>query len=72
MKRHFYGFEWRPYGVCADGDSGQPIGRLHKFDSKAERDNWVSCGASYRTESGFREAVTSTWCRNMDRQVADE
>ena len=61
MDRHFYGFEWRPYGVCSD-DAGRPIGVLVVFTSRRDRDRWVAeAGHIPRTTSGCRQAVPSSW-----------
>jgi len=62
MTRHFYAWNWTR-GVCTDGDSGAPIGGLHVFNSKRERDAWTRGGADFRSSPGFREACPAWWTR---------
>ncbi len=62
-KRNHYAWLWS-FGVCTDGDSGAPIGRLHVFASKAARDRWVTEAAHVpRSQGGHREPCPSTWQR---------
>ena len=62
MERHYYAWNWTR-GVCTDSDSGAPIGHLHVFNSKQERDAWTRAGEPYRTSPGFREACSASWQR---------
>lgn len=70
MERHFYAWLW-PYGVATDGDTGAPIGHLHRFASRRARDSWVTEAAHVpRSNPGYREACPATWRKyDADPQV---
>ncbi len=56
MTRTYYAISWEPYGVASNPD-GSPCGTVLGFETMAERDAWVTEGAAYRHESGFRESI---------------
>ena len=60
MMRHYYAFEYKD-GINTTQqfrDKYWIAGKLVKFDTKAERDQWVSQGTPYRGDH-FRKAVTT-------------
>jgi len=59
--RHFFGWSWEPYGVTTDGQTGNPVGKLHVFASGQARASWVTEAAGIpRTQGGFREPCPCT------------
>lgn len=69
--RSYYACSY-PYGVAADANTGRLIRTFYRFDSAAERDQWVDdAPTSYRSNRGYREA---TLARDPDlrRALASE
>lgn len=75
---HYYGFYHR-YGVNTTDTSGEPIGNLYIFDTKQERDEWVSAdvwdGNYHRAaigSKGARKYLENMWYdfRLFDKEEA--
>ncbi len=64
QKRNYYAWLWTPYGVITDGQTGNPVGKLHRFASRQARASWVTEAAGIpRTQGGHREPCPYTWQR---------
>jgi hypothetical protein len=62
-----------PYGYgMLDGQTGHPIRNIIRFDSRTDRDRWVSDGPSYTTDPNFRETVTRAEVRRELRRWLNE
>lgn len=59
-QRHFYALS-HPYGADTTyGDPEKPKhGKLYAFSSRQERDEWVRGGPTFRSEQGYRTAISS-------------
>lgn len=59
-----------PYGKGMVGTNGEPIKGFYRFETKAERDQWVSEGPDYLNESGYRAVASSSdfWLRRWQAQ----
>ena len=58
--RSYYAVSWH-YGCgCTTGEHGNVHAAVQPraFATAAERNEWVEGGSSYRSEAGYREAVT--------------
>lgn len=66
MKRYFYAVEYA-YGATVLNRGNRPD-LLKRFTSKAERDAWVRAGNPYRTQAGYREAVSAKEASRIARR----
>jgi len=69
MSKSFYAVSYR-YGKNARcADTGEKIFILHSFESRADRDEWVSdCTVAFESQSGWREAVSYAEIRRYIRR----
>lgn len=58
MGRNFYAIE-HTYGATVQNSTGDHIGEVRVFTSKAERDAWILQGNPYSTHKGAREALST-------------
>ena len=66
---HHYAF-YNRYGVgTRHASDGQRIGRLHIFDTRSERDEWVD-GERYEDGNAHREAITCKEARTLMQKFA--
>lgn len=54
--RSYYACSY-PYGVASNADTGRRLCTYYRFDSRAERDAWVSDGDPYRGARGYRQSI---------------
>jgi hypothetical protein len=62
----YYGFEHR-YGSNMRDESGDLIGTLVVFPSRATRDAWIANGNPYLNDRGARSAVKSRYAAKFQR-----
>ena len=47
-----------PCGVAMNADTGKPFCTIHRFPTRAERDEWTTGGGGYRSAPDYREPVS--------------
>lgn len=54
--RYFYAATY-PYGVASSAETGRLLRSVYRFETRAERAEWIAQGSDRRTQGGWREAV---------------
>jgi ornithine cyclodeaminase/alanine dehydrogenase-like protein (mu-crystallin family) len=65
----FYGFEHR-YGANMRSESGNLMGTLYVFQTRAGRDTWLADGNEYQDQTGARTALRSRHAAKFQRESA--
>ena len=64
--KHYYAVEW-PCGVASHANTGMPYRTVYRFQSKADRAEWIALGGDYRTGPKFREIVAR---RDVEAEIS--